>query len=108
MTIEKTVSEILADGRPEEVKQLRGYGIDIDTDDKDGKQYLFVSSNHASLKKYFFKGTRWENCWYDSLSRLPGAEKNHARRFGIHVSKCVRIPMDLIKERYSYLDKKTT
>jgi hypothetical protein len=91
-TFDKTVSQVIADKIPAEIVQLRDYGIIVEGDS------IYVSNNHAMLKKHIFRGTRWENCWAVTLARLPGAERGHVKRFGAHMSRCVKIPKSVMEK----------
>lgn len=75
--VEKTISQIIDDAVPIEIDGLKNFGLVY----KNGT--LFVASNHAALKKTFFAGTRWENCWPKTLSRLPNAQKNALKKMGV-------------------------
>lgn len=86
--VHKSVSEIIDEGDQCEIQQLKTIGILV------SDNHLYISSNHANLKRLVFGNTRWENCWYQTLCRLPNASKaKGAKRFGFHVSYAVKIPL---------------
>lgn len=90
VNVQKSVHQIIVDGDDGELKQLADIGIKLADDGK----ALYISSNHHMLKRHVFAGTRWQECWYRSLLRYPGAEKSHGnKRFGPHTSKSVKIPL---------------
>lgn len=91
VNVQKSVRQMIEDEDAGELQQLAGIGIKLQ--EKDGQKALYISSNHHMLKRHVFAGTRWQECWYGSLLRYPGAEKAQTTRFGIHNSKSVKIPL---------------
>ncbi len=83
---DKSIGQIIEDGIPAEIHQLRDYGIVVEDD------AIYIANSHAMLKKQIYRGTRWESCWHNSLARLPGAEKNHQKKIGGKNTRCVKIP----------------
>jgi len=85
-TVEKSIAQIIDDKFCGELEQLKSIGIIYE------EGYLYISSNHGYLRKYLFAGTRWQNCWHQTLARLPNAERvTKSKRFSAHISKSVKI-----------------
>lgn len=92
VNVQKSIRSILEDQDEGELRQLSDIGIKLGDD----KKTLYISSNHHMLKKYVFGNTRWQECWFRSLLRYPGAEKQvKPKRYGAHVSRSVKIPFDV-------------
>lgn len=87
-SVDKAVITIIEDGLKPELDQLRDCGIIVDDNS------IYISSNHSYLRDVVFRGQRWQHNFYQTLIRIPKAEKSDsARRFKGHVSKSVKIPL---------------
>lgn len=90
-TVRKSIGRILSDKDEGEIEQLRDIGIAID------ENYIFISSGHDYLRNHVFRNSRWQNCWGETLTRLPGAKGRINKRF-LHgrmfdPCKATRIPI---------------
>lgn len=70
--------------------QLQRLGVALDG------EHVFVISNFEPLKNIYAK-SKWSGGYAKALSRIPGAQSNQAKWFGIFKKtyKCVRLPLPI-------------
>ena len=58
--------------------------------------FVYIANNHVALKS-IFKDTKWKSGWSHSLSRIKGAEKTTPVRFGISLSRAIKLPIEMFR-----------
>lgn len=92
---EFSIAEAIAEARMDEKVNiaLQRFGIRVFS------EYVAIASNHSELENLAYRGTRWSNAWANSLSRIPGAEKNKSVWMAGKNQKCVTIPIHYVIDK---------
>lgn len=87
--IESNIGEVITNDNKEAHDFLRkNYGILVDID------CIYVANQNTELAR-IYHNSRWR-IWSKSLQRLPGAEYGDRKYFAGKMSRCTKIPIELI------------
>lgn len=89
VNVRKSINQVIQDQDSGEIEQLKSIGVWISEDYK----HIYIANKHAILTKSVYGGTRWENCFCQTLRRLPGAMVALPKRFGTRTYRPLKIPL---------------